>query len=294
MSSPSSIFHAFLRPSILQILRATGYHSTRPSVLDSLTDLAARYLLLLCEKTAGNALNNHGDPGDFDVVDIRLALQEVGALPPEKVSLGKPSRKFQEQRSGSEGQDEEDGEEEEEAEEEEEEEEEEDEHEDLRGVEEFIQWFSGARMKEMMQMGSGDGESDATDYLTVLKKKHSKTGDDAKWQGTIFGRCHDSTGEILVEGGLVTSIEEWIASRKPTMRPGLANVPAIDQDPGRHENGGQGAEEDDRNGTHSQNHDEDDGGDENGDKMDDGGSRQLSSGLSSVGDRIGEDEMDLT
>lgn len=37
--------------------------------------------------------------------------------------------------------------------------------EDLRGVEEFIQWFAGQRMKEMMEFGNGDGESDATDYL---------------------------------------------------------------------------------------------------------------------------------
>lgn len=126
MARPPSMFHAFLRPSILQILRATGYHSTRPAVLDTLTDIAARYLTLLCEKTAGNAANNHGDAGDYDVVDVRMALQEVGALLPDQAWRRE---------------------------------------EDMRGVEEFIGWFTGPRMKEMMEMGSGDTESDATDYL---------------------------------------------------------------------------------------------------------------------------------
>lgn len=131
MARPPSMFHAFLRPSILQILRATGYHSTRPAVLDTLTDIAARYLTLLCEKTANNATNNHGDAGDYDIVDVRMALQEVGALLPERAETEQLWK----------------GEE------------------DMRGVEEFIEWFAGTRMKEMMEMGSGDTESDATDYL---------------------------------------------------------------------------------------------------------------------------------
>lgn len=131
MSTPPSIFHALLRPTILQILRATGYHSTRPAVLDSVTDLAARYLSLLCENTARHAAHNHGDSADFDITDVRLALQDAGALLPQRVGI-------EEQWTGEE---------------------------DLRGVEEFVKWFSGQRMKEMMAVGAGDGESDATDYL---------------------------------------------------------------------------------------------------------------------------------
>ncbi|PNP50124.1 hypothetical protein THARTR1_09113 [Trichoderma harzianum] len=206
MARPPSMFHAFLRPSILQILRATGYHSTRPAVLDTLTDIAARYLTLLCEKTANNATNNHGDAGDYDIVDVRMALQELWK-----------------------------GEE------------------DMRGVEEFIEWFAGTRMKEMMEMGSGDTESDATDYLAALKKKHSKTGDDAKWQGTIFGKFNDGN-EILVEGGPITSISEWISKRAP--------------------------ETDAPHETTEQ----------NGDKPDAAEMRRSpSSGLSSVGDRLDDD-----
>ncbi|KAL2212284.1 hypothetical protein CC79DRAFT_360437 [Sarocladium strictum] len=183
MSTPPSIFHALLRPTILQILRATGYHSTRPAVLDSVTDLAARYLSLLCENTARHAAHNHGDSADFDITDVRLALQDAGALLPQRVGI-------EEQWTGEE---------------------------DLRGVEEFVKWFSGQRMKEMMAVGAGDGESDATDYLNALKKKHSKTADDAKYQGTIIGRGLDA-GEVQVEGGPETSIHDWILKRTGTPR----------------------------------------------------------------------------
>lgn len=136
MATPPAVFHAYLRPATLQILRATGYHSTRPNVVDSLTDLAARYLAVLCEKTAAHATHNHvdGNSADFDVTDIRLALQDIGALLPDKIGV--------EDRLAI-------G----------------DEAEDVRGVEDFIAWFSGQRMKELMDMGTENGESDATDYL---------------------------------------------------------------------------------------------------------------------------------
>jgi transcription initiation factor TFIID subunit 3 len=131
MATAPSLFHAFLRPTILQILRATGYHSTRPAVLDSFTDLAARYLCVLCENTARHAVHNHGDSTDFDVTDVRLALEDAGALLPQRLPAEETWR-------GSE---------------------------DLRGLEEFIKWFAGQRMKEMITIGAGDGETDATDYL---------------------------------------------------------------------------------------------------------------------------------
>lgn len=132
MAGQPAIFHALLRPSILQMLRATGYHSTKGAVLDSLTDLAARYLLVLCERTAVHAIQNHGDASDYDLVDIRLALQDAGALLPERPPA-------EQAWTGDE---------------------------DLRGIDDFVKWFSGPRMKELMDMGRGDGEIDATDYLS--------------------------------------------------------------------------------------------------------------------------------
>lgn len=104
-------------------------------MLDCLTDLAARYLSLLCQSTADHALHNHGDSADFTVADVRMALKDAGALLPEKVDTEQEWR----------------GEE------------------DLRGIEDFVKWFAGTRMKEMMEFGSGDGESDATDYLNGMR-----------------------------------------------------------------------------------------------------------------------------
>lgn len=89
-------------------------------------------------------MHNQGDSADFTIADIRMALQDAGALMPERVPTEEMWR----------------GEE------------------DLRGVEEFVAWFAGQRMKEMMEVGSGDGETDATDYLNGLflsmaSRKHS-------------------------------------------------------------------------------------------------------------------------
>ena len=44
----------------------------------------------------------------------------------------------------------------------------------------------------------------------VLKKKHSKTGEESRYQGTVIGKPADE-GVVLVEGGDVDSIEAWSA-----------------------------------------------------------------------------------
>lgn len=98
-------------------------------------------------------MNNHGDAGDYDIVDVRMALQEAGALLPERTETEQMWK----------------GEE------------------DLRGVEEFIQWFSGTRMKEMMEMGSGDTESDATDYLAGKKKQANRDRHDGEEKKVEMG-----------------------------------------------------------------------------------------------------------
>lgn len=102
--------------------------------MDSLTDIAARYLYTLCQSAASHSIHNHGDAGDYTVVDVRMALRDAGALQPEKTAT-------EQEWLGEE---------------------------DVRGVEEFIEWFSGQRMRELMEMGVGDGDIDATDYLNGI------------------------------------------------------------------------------------------------------------------------------
>ncbi|KAG6044113.1 hypothetical protein E4U39_003692 [Claviceps sp. Clav50 group G5] len=266
MSTQSAFFHALLRPSILQILRATGYHSARPSVIDSLTDIAARYLTALCLSTASHAVHNHGDAGDYNFADVLMALQDVGAVQPAK----KRAMGLTRQDSENEGQNE-DGED--------------DTGEEGWVVDEFVEWFSGQRMRELMLIGRGDGEIEATDYLSALKKKHSKTAEESKYTGTVIGKPLDTISEIQVEGGPVTSIDEWIQQRRALLA--SANASAAPQVNGHghgHMNGckygngnanANGAEMHRGEGSHSP---------------------TLSSGLSSVGSRLGDegDEMDLS
>ncbi len=132
MTPPITLFHALLRPSILQILRATGYHGARSAVIDILTDLAARYLWELCHMTAVYASHNGLDTenGAPTVVDVRMALQHVGALLPERPEL-------EQEYNGVE---------------------------DMRGVEEFIAWFDSHQSAEIRRVAL-DGIDDATNYL---------------------------------------------------------------------------------------------------------------------------------
>lgn len=116
----------------------------------------------------------------------------------------------------------------------------------------------------------------------ALKKKHSKTGDDAKWQGTIFGKCTDNN-EILVEGGPITSINEWISQRAPE----ISSPPRESQE----------EEQKQKQQQQQQNGDDDDDDDDDDKPLAADMRRTPSSGLSSVGDRLGDDiveAMDLT
>ncbi|KAK4190492.1 hypothetical protein QBC35DRAFT_513191 [Podospora australis] len=202
MTPPPALFHSLLRPAVLQILRATGYHAAKPAVLDTVTDLAARYLTFLCHLTAVYATNNSNVPEedvlryvDFSaaaqptaistdalfppvpppsIVDVRLAMQHVGAFLPEKTQ---PEQDY----LGME---------------------------DTRGVDDFIAWAAGSLNREIQRIAL-DGNDEARDYLDALKKKHSKNDDDTKYLGTLLGKPHEHGGEVVVEGGEYTSIASW-------------------------------------------------------------------------------------
>jgi transcription initiation factor TFIID subunit 3 len=115
--SSQSLHRDLLRTPIIQILRSAGFHSTKSSVLDTLTDLAARYLQLLAYHTALHAQHNHNDLIP-DVTDVRLALMDVGALRPQLSAM-------EEQWRGKE---------------------------DMRGVENFLSWAKGENCKEIRRV----------------------------------------------------------------------------------------------------------------------------------------------
>ncbi|KAL1964816.1 hypothetical protein VTN77DRAFT_6318 [Rasamsonia byssochlamydoides] len=191
--SGHTLHYALLRPPIIQILRAAGFHSTRPSVLDTIVDIAARYLMLLGSSAAGHAMNSHPDDPVPNLDDIRLALQDAGALRPQM-------RDTEETWRGEE---------------------------DLRGLEAFLSWFLGPVNREIRRIaGFVPSEGDVIDadslekedYLTALKKKHSKTGEESRYAGTVLGKDGDQH-PIIIEGGAASSIRDWgmqIRAREPS------------------------------------------------------------------------------
>ena len=76
-----TIQHALLRPAVIQILRASGFHSATPGALDALTEILARYLALLAARAAARARDNHGSATP-DVTDARMAMVDCGLLTP--------------------------------------------------------------------------------------------------------------------------------------------------------------------------------------------------------------------
>lgn len=115
--SPNALYNSLLRPSILHILRAAGFHATRPAVLDTLVDIAIRYLTFLATKTASHALMNRNDPTPT-IMDVRMALQDAGSLYPQISVMEEQCR----------------------------------EEEDLRGVKAFIDWMQGEANHEIRRI----------------------------------------------------------------------------------------------------------------------------------------------
>lgn len=106
--SPNALYNSLLRPSILHILRAAGFHATRPAVLDTLVDIAIRYLTFLATKTASHASMNRNDQTPT-IMDVRMALRDAGALHPQIGVMEEQCRQ----------------------------------EEDLRGVKTFVDWMQG-------------------------------------------------------------------------------------------------------------------------------------------------------
>jgi len=80
--SAHDLNHQLLRPCILQILRAAGFHSTRPSVLDALVSITQNYLMLLGSRTAAHAFENHNSPTP-NITDVRMAMEDAGVFAPD-------------------------------------------------------------------------------------------------------------------------------------------------------------------------------------------------------------------
>jgi transcription initiation factor TFIID subunit 3 len=139
--SSDELFRNLLRPAVLHILRASGFHFGKPSAVDTVVDITVRYISLLAERTAYNAYSNHNDSTPT-ITDIRMAMQDCGLLVPTmtageeewKQILRKPldfyneesgARRLEEQRRDAE---------------------------DTADVKEFVEWVKGDQNKEIRRI----------------------------------------------------------------------------------------------------------------------------------------------
>lgn len=139
----SEIHHALLRPAILQILRAQGYYSSTAGTVDALTELAGSYISAIAQQTAHRAALNNELSLSPTIVDVRMGLEDCGALCPQ--------RDFSVQELRGE--------------------------EDTRGVDEFIRWAKGRKNQRIRKVAGlhrpvvvgeeGEAEEEReTDYLS--------------------------------------------------------------------------------------------------------------------------------
>ena len=91
-------YFSLARISAAQILRAAGIDRTRPSTLDTVTDLLIRYLHLLGTKSMTFAL--HAGHTECNVRDIRLAMEEIGVIAKSRLVSRKRVRRIVRQRRG--------------------------------------------------------------------------------------------------------------------------------------------------------------------------------------------------
>lgn len=166
--STTDLFKALLRPAVLHILRAAGFHSAKPSVIDTLVDLTARYLSLVASRTAYHSYSSHNDLTP-ELSDVRMALQDCGLLVPTltgaeeiwKEILRKPLVEYDEE-TGARAKEEKRRLEE-----------------DTADVQEFIDWIKGDYNKEISRIAgtmksqpTTTGALDAIEMEDYLNSKH--------------------------------------------------------------------------------------------------------------------------
>lgn len=149
----SGDLHAeLLRPAVLQILRAAGFGYARPAVVDTVTDLAGRYLNLLASSTAQNAFTTH-NTNVPTIQDVRLALTLAGALVPQ-MGAAEESLKGDVEIDGVMVP-----------------------FEDLRGVQNFVNWAQGPVNKEIRRVAGFEDDSNLEEIAGLDEHEDYLTGE---------------------------------------------------------------------------------------------------------------------
>ncbi|KAK6336327.1 hypothetical protein TWF696_001888 [Orbilia brochopaga] len=85
METPEQFFFSLLRISTAQMLRHAGLAGSRPSVLDSLTDMTARYLTLL--GATARTITESSNRTTSELSDVLSAMEHLGLLKPLTIYL---------------------------------------------------------------------------------------------------------------------------------------------------------------------------------------------------------------
>ncbi|QIW97474.1 hypothetical protein AMS68_002992 [Peltaster fructicola] len=219
MATQSADLHrSLLRPMVINTLRGTGFHSTKPSVLDALVNIAERHLLLLATSTAQHAQTAHNDHIP-SIADVRHALTECGVLVPYadateeefRERMRRPLSDYVDMKGGHvrlaaerRRRDEQ----------------------DVKDIRDFTSWFDGAQYTEIRRVAGMSGDAIAAgpgsvgvggslvradDMLVTLKKKYGKTGQEseARFADTVLGQGEVDRPEVVIEGGAARSLQLW-------------------------------------------------------------------------------------
>lgn len=85
MTTNNDFYFALLRISILQLLKAQGFDRARPSLVDVMTDLYAKFLSLLASEVSSIAQARCDQDDTIALQDITLALENLGIVKPTNV-----------------------------------------------------------------------------------------------------------------------------------------------------------------------------------------------------------------
>lgn len=99
---------------------------------------------------------------------------------------------------------------------------------DTRDVRDFLAWFDSSQYAEIKRVagsqemtmngpgtvGVGGGHLQADDILTILKKRRGKGGHEssARLADTVLGQEPRDSGALMIEGGPIHSLREWVPS----------------------------------------------------------------------------------
>lgn len=94
----NSFYFSLARISTAQILRAAGIDRTKPSTLDTLTDILIRHLHLLATQSTHFTLA--AGRSESDIRDVRLAMEDIGIIAKGRLVSKKRVRRIARNRRG--------------------------------------------------------------------------------------------------------------------------------------------------------------------------------------------------